>query len=695
MSEIMDPAYQRFDRQLQKLLISQGWHKATMLAEGFADAQDAFDMLHSMAMGQETDATLNRWSAALVRWKDEMGPSLSLARRRIAQSTGEERSMALRARISPPEVKMDAKHPLLLKVLFVKAHWKTRRSARLGRAKDPNSRKEIEVLERERWGYKIADILILAETPVCSQASLSGNPRAAILGMLVLKRSRTLRGRYRVWVKIRLWLNCNFDVEWPRHIGHMLDYLRDLESSGCPKTLPMTISGSLSYMERVGGYTAAESISGTVLWRDNVNGLKLRLQEEAGGTVVCKAPQYFVSMILSMELYVVSGRSLFKRAFCWIKLIKTWATLRWDDLQGLAPSRMTYNPKTVWRGVLTRTKTTGPGKKVGELPVYIHSGCGFSGKPWMETGFKIWTSKAFSFPRDFMVMNPASNYEGPGVKMMDYNQASSLSRLILRELHRPVWAGEDLGWREAESFLIIPGGQLFFTEHSERHFAPCVAAAIGIPPEPRDNLGRWGVNQKNSNNYVLTARQVITNIQVKICEAISKGPNQYDEEELQDEYARYLEERAGYDKAEALEAALKMKDCYPDSGNTLAQEWPLTEQEFLDEAAIQASSDHPEHLLKKMQSEEDGGLEQPFWVSIGRTGFRRLHRLGGCHIRKEDCNHWQSLDWEAAERNKSDEACKLCWPDLQKDASEEESSGEESSGSSSSEPISDEEGQAV
>ena len=316
MSDFIDPAYGGLDLQLRNLLVRNGWNRATVLSEAIETTQDVFDMLHVMSGGHETDHTLERWARRLVRWKLEVEPQLKRVRARIAHARPEERMLALRAIRGVQLPGIPLSHPLLQKVLFVKVHWKSRRSARLGRAKDPNSRKAIEVLERERWGGKIAEALILADAPVCSQAALAGNPMAALMGMINRKRSRTLRARYKAWVKIRLWLNCNFDVEWPQHVGHMLDYLHDLENSGCPKSTPVAVSGGLGYMEKVGGFLQVQCISFTVLWRDNVNGLKLRLQEESGGTIVCKAPQPFVSQLISMELYIVSGRSLFKRAFC-------------------------------------------------------------------------------------------------------------------------------------------------------------------------------------------------------------------------------------------------------------------------------------------------------------------------------------------------------------------------------------------
>ena len=54
-----------------------------------------------------------------------------------------------------------------------------------------------------------------------------------------------------------------------------------------------------------------------------------------------------------------------------------------------------------------------------------------------------------------------------------------------------------------------------------------------------------------------------------------------------------------------------------------------------------------------------------YWASIGRTGFRRLHKVGGCCITPECCRNFVYLSASEAQIEKSDVACKRCWPDLQ------------------------------
>lgn len=61
---------------------------------------------------------------------------------------------------------------------------------------------------------------------------------------------------------------------------------------------------------------------------------------------VHSAPSFMFSMIASLGLYAVdeTGPS-FARAMAWIRLVKVWASLRGDDLQGLLPASLTLFPK--------------------------------------------------------------------------------------------------------------------------------------------------------------------------------------------------------------------------------------------------------------------------------------------------------------------------------------------------------------
>eukprot|EP00969_Alexandrium_andersonii_P209704 9263291-Alexandrium_andersonii.AAC.1 len=71
-----------------------------------------------------------------------------------------------------------------------------------------------------------------------------------------------------------------------------------------------------------------------------------------------------------MELLVMDEAApQFVRAFAWVKFVKVWAALRSDDLQGLLPAELRLLPSGL-EGMLGRTKTCGPGRRVRWLPIH-------------------------------------------------------------------------------------------------------------------------------------------------------------------------------------------------------------------------------------------------------------------------------------------------------------------------------------
>ena len=121
-----------------------------------------------------------------------------------------------------------------------------------------------------------------------------------------------------------------------------------------------------------------------------------------------------------------------------------------------------------------------------------------------------------------------------------------------------------------------------------------------------------------------------------------------------------------------------------DGNGSLTQQWPLVSifEQPQDEDPLEAET--VEALVRppsKMQApQEDPGA--PFWVSVTKSGFRRLHRLEGCHVRASECFSWKSV--QVLEKGVADKPCLLCWPEARKEAIDSSSDEESRTGSSSS-----------
>ena len=76
-------------------------------------------------------------------------------------------------------------------------------------------------------------------------------------------------------------------------------------------------------------------------------------------------------------------RTLCQRAFAWYRLERHWASLRWYDTRGINPASLERRAGGVF-AALEKSKTSGPGRKVKVLPVYV------SDRAWDKAGLDSW-----------------------------------------------------------------------------------------------------------------------------------------------------------------------------------------------------------------------------------------------------------------------------------------------------------------
>lgn len=673
---------------LNKLLSDNGWKKPEILQLSVTSLQDAEDMVRGLdPTGPEKVVT--QQGTELWNWCIANEGAATQARKRQATMERSQRTVNRLECTAAAEKKRLQVQPISKTILSLcherTQRWRTREAKLLFNASTDNARKQALALELKRWVDKFVDILIESDLPVVRLAELSSDPRAALVKVIGKRRTRTVRTRVRQWIKIRLWLQCLHRVSFPQHIGQMLDYLSDVTAGDYGKSLPAAISAALGFVEKCSGLKEGEWISTMPLWIANVGALTCEAQ--GSSKPIRKAPSYFLLMVISLELWICSARPLYWRGYAWIKMLKLMCSLRFDDTQGICPARLFLGRKC-FRAVLTKTKTTGPGKPVLEVPIFCHRAAGFTGKPWLAEGFEIWTSQVFNFERDFFVPLPSADMEGVVKKMASYSDCSALSRDLLAQLRRPK-RGLNGQWKESEEPLLPEGTALFFQEHSERNFMSSVCTANQVPSATQDYLGRWNL-KGGAKDYAKTARQVVVGVQGQMCRALSSGPSQYDEEDLAEEFKLWMIKRGlgGADDEEVARTADRLQalggtDC-------LEQPWPLDPailasaagvddlaEEELDEAAVEKNP-------KKHMRDPGDDAVWLFWQSVTKHGFRRLHARDGCRYRPEDCFRYE-LVTEATE--KADVPCFLCFPDLKRDLPSKDqdsaSEGGETSGSSS------------
>ncbi|CAE7877350.1 Pol, partial [Symbiodinium necroappetens] len=180
--------------------------------------------------------------------------------------------------------------------------------------------------------------------------------------------------------------------------------------------------------------------------------------------------------------------------------------------------------------------------------------------------------------------------------------------------------------------LLIPGRMVhYWTGHSARHTLPSLAAALDIGKEKRDFLGRWAYSQHGSQDYVLTSRQVVHAVQNHVCKSLIMGD--YIEEEVLGD----LEVHACGLGAEAMAGHHVLR--WDGIQRTWALGGTLPAFQVAGHNRAEAAGDLDAETKEPFKVMENSKVEGdfPYFVTISRSGFRRLHLSGACAVKQERC----------------------------------------------------------
>ncbi|MCP4378433.1 MAG: hypothetical protein GY794_19945, partial [bacterium] len=84
-----------------------------------------------------------------------------------------------------------------------------------------------------------------------------------------------------------------------------------------------------------------------------------------------------------------SDAELPESLYAWFKLVKLWATLRFDDHRGLLPGSMSLLADGL-HGQLVRTKTCGAGEVWEMLHLYVSRNAALLDQQWLPVGWELW-----------------------------------------------------------------------------------------------------------------------------------------------------------------------------------------------------------------------------------------------------------------------------------------------------------------
>ncbi|CAE7299782.1 unnamed protein product, partial [Symbiodinium pilosum] len=168
------------------------------------------------------------------------------------------------------------------------------------------------------------------------------------------------------------------------------------------------------------------------------------------------------------------------RIYAWAKLFKSWASLRWSDIQAIKPIELRLEEGRLFT-ILRRTKTSGPNRRIKELPVCVSEVAFYEDARWISVGFNLLKENA-SYKRDYLLPRLRSDMTSMDRKMASYADAVVATAAVLARIGIPT---------------AVQG---YWTEHSERSILPTALAILGVTDSEKDILRRW--KPKGSDTYV-------------------------------------------------------------------------------------------------------------------------------------------------------------------------------------------------
>ena len=385
-----------------------------------------------------------------------------------------------------------------------------------------------------------------------------------------------------------------------------------------------------------------------------------------------QAKPYTVAILVSLEIFILDNeQELYFRFIAWVMLLACWTSLRVDDIQNVLPETLKVS-KRGFTARLARTKTSGPGKLHGQLPIFIHRSITLTGLDWLQTGLEFTALDSFIFPRDYLVPDHNDAYDGFYPKILEPPALANLMRRVLGKLGTPRF--QDGAWRTNMAMLLVPGDLLlFWTGHSPRHFLNQAALALGVPKERRDYLGRWSIGRTGSNAYIHTARQVVDSVQLEVVGALLKGSGTIDESELLDELSQFAEDHGLVGHRMRRRHTQQLNRGLP----------AFEPQDQVSDAEGDFDSDPVDNDLNKFHETPAPTCQPKYFVTVSRrTGLRRLHAHFKCPVRSLRC--LDSFDVTSLDETTFDVMCRICRRRLLNEEGKQESESSSSSGDSSS-----------
>ena len=221
-----------------------------------------------------------------------------------------------------------------------------------------------------------------------------------------------------------VWLHGAYGLMWPVQPSHFVGYLEVRAAEPCGKSVPGSLLKTLMFMEIAAEIPVDQRISKHPALVNCMEELVLYLDRRVT-TGRKEAPMFLVSVVEALERAVVDmDLPRYVRGYAWYKLFKLWGGMRFNDTQGIEVS-------SILVADITQSKSTGPGKAVTRISVYVARGAWLVEKHWLQSGFSLWlemAEKAGLEERDYFLALPTKDLGGIVNRVARYTEAVGMTQ---------------------------------------------------------------------------------------------------------------------------------------------------------------------------------------------------------------------------------------------------------------------------
>eukprot|EP00435_Cladocopium_sp_Y103_P041334 s1729_g11.t1 len=390
-------------------------------------------------------------------------------------------------------------------------HWTPLSTRQRIKREQTEAKHEHETAKKDHWARELYKELLKVDAPVLRGVEVCVGRDLLHVAIAGKTRSSTLKRYLKAWRDWQTWKLNTWSEVTMDHPGMLCEYLFCRFDEPCGATIPNFICKAIAWFEKVAGFTEAEMIATSRVVVQVRDYITEKLAADA--PPIRRAPRYPAVAVESLEATVLDTElSVGMRIMAWVKLLKIWGALHYDDLQKINPSQLHLTGGRLTT-TLRVTKTSGPGKRVQELPVCISEYAYAWDPAWIEQGFHLLKTHA-GFERDYLLPKLTDNWGGFQQKYATYQDVTSYSCHLRKRLSSYY-----------DFSAIFPEDLAsFWTEHSERATLPTALAMLGVEGSKRDMVGRWKPDA--SDTYIRSYNGLVAQLQKKYGKAIRK-PNRF------------------------------------------------------------------------------------------------------------------------------------------------------------------------